>query len=81
MGLLTGSAFLQGSAVINSYLPYRKKPKALQCAHTMKGTMVCCVALRSRRCDLRQSRPHSTILARLASEHPVSSTGQAFEQP
>jgi hypothetical protein len=24
---------------------------------------------------------HSSKLARLASEHPVSSTGQAFEQP
>jgi hypothetical protein len=47
MGLLTGSAFLQGSAVINSYLPYRKKPKALQNAHTLKGTMVCGVALQT----------------------------------
>jgi hypothetical protein len=42
--------------------------------------LICCVALRLRRCDLRKSRPHSTILARLASRHPVSSKGQAFEQ-
>jgi hypothetical protein len=47
MGLLTGSAFPQGGAIINSHLPCRKKPKALQCAHTLNGTMVCCVALQT----------------------------------
>jgi hypothetical protein len=44
MGLLTGGAFPQGGAIILKYIPYRKKPKALQNA---KGTMVCCVALQT----------------------------------
>ena len=38
MGLLTGGAFPQGSAIMFKRLPCRKKPKALQKARTLKGT-------------------------------------------
>jgi hypothetical protein len=42
VGLLTGSAFPQGGAIINSHLPCRKKPEALQNAH-----LLCCAANRT----------------------------------
>ena len=42
LGLLTGSAFPQGGAIINSHLPCRKKPEALQNAH-----LLCCAANRT----------------------------------
>jgi hypothetical protein len=41
-GLFTGSAFPQGGAIINSHLPCRKKPEALQNAH-----LLCCAANRT----------------------------------
>jgi hypothetical protein len=45
---LTGGAFPEGGAIINGHHPYRKKPKALQCAHTLKGTrLLCCAANRT----------------------------------
>jgi hypothetical protein len=46
---LTGGAFPEGGAIINGHHhPYREKPKALQCAHTLKGTrLLCCAAHRA----------------------------------
>jgi hypothetical protein len=60
-GLLTGSAFPQGGAITNSHIPYRKKPKALQNAHTLKGTMVCFVALQTAPLNVYPFTPRSSI--------------------
>jgi hypothetical protein len=40
MGLLTGGAFPQGGAIMFKHLPCRKKPKALQNAHTLNNLKV-----------------------------------------
>jgi len=62
MGLLTGSAFPQGGAIINSHLPCRKKLKALQNAHLLR-----CAANRTAR--RMKNTPRGSVFARLASKH------------
>ena len=44
-------------------------------------TVICCVALQTSSLDVFYYTPRSSVFACLASNRPVSSKGQAFEQP
>ena len=59
---MTGGAFPQGGAIMIKYVPYRKKPEALQNAHLLR-----CAANRTAR--RMKNTPRGPVFARLASKH------------